>query len=790
MALDSPLTNQAGHCTLGALRDWWVKYRKKLHKTYVKTRIFNSMKYHFADLLLDTGRNQLSRGDEKIALPRLSYRVLHTLLEASPDMVSPDELVDRAWGSNRVVTPENINQRIMLLRQSLGDDAQHPRYVEAVRGQGFRLIPDVHRGESLAERRQKIPLLAGIGLFVVLAATLWLSWPERVEESRAEPRSASSTESLPEIDLQLGPVVAVLPFESMSDDAETRFIGEGVSEDIIHTLVQQTGLPVVARTSSFQFRGQNLDGREIGQRLNATHLLEGSVRRSDTQVRVTAQLIDAPSGMHLWSEQYDLPIGDLFLVQSDIAVAIVNRIKDQLQAQGETRIQDAISLQTMQPMGRATPAAYEAYLKGLQHRNRLLPDDIRAALDHFQQAAKLSPGFFPAWRALITTQLIAVSFPIYIDYELRAYQRIEGWLDIAEPLHPDQLVLKAVRSYLLAVKDLEWVAGMTGLEEILPRLVHDPLAQSMAGELYLVLEREQASRDHLERALELDPFSPNALQWLYWLNWITGHPEESLRLLEGDEYPYFMAVIAGLGYFVNGQTEALDTVLRKARQYVDDAHTPVKNTAILLDFLLDRYEDTLSSRKALFSRMWEVPVALMHTTGPTSADLFFTYGVDAIEQRQSGLLYFIYLNRNEERLQPLLQLARLDEVPEPSLRLNHPTPEEIEAVRASAVPMTIERLQQYEGVYYVGDYKLGRNSLHVTVKDGVLYCRQPGRWDGELVAIGEHTFTSLNFRGSNVEFVPNDQGQIDLVLWNRGSADYYGYRRPLPDTIYTRLDQD
>jgi len=287
------------------------------------------MKYSFADVLLDTGRRQLSRGGETIALPRLSYRVLCTLLEAAPDMVSPDELVDRAWGSNRVITPENINQRIMLLRQSLGDDAQHPRYVEAVRGQGFRMIPEVRLGETSAAPRRRFRLIAGIGLVIVVAAALWLAWPAPVRESTAESRSTSSAESLPEIDLQRGPVVAVLPFESMSDDAETRYIGEGVSEDIIHTLVQQTGLPVVARTSSFQFKDQNLDGREIGQRLNATHLLEGSVRRSDNQVRVTAQLIDVPSDMHLWSEQYDRPVEDMFMVQSDIAHAIVDRIKQQ-----------------------------------------------------------------------------------------------------------------------------------------------------------------------------------------------------------------------------------------------------------------------------------------------------------------------------------------------------------------------------------------------------------------------------------------------------------------------------
>jgi len=251
-----------------------------------------------------------------------------------------------------------------------------------------------------------------------------------------------------------------------------------------------------------------------------------------------------------------------------------------------------------------------------------------------------------------------------------------------------------------------------------------------------------------------------------------------------------MAILAGLGYFLAQQTESLDKALRTARQYVSDEHTPVKNEAILLDFLQGRYDDTLVSREALFSRMWEVPVNLLHTTGPPSVDLFFAYGDDAIEQRQSLMLYFIYLNRNEESFQPLLRQARLDEVPKPEVRLNSPTAEEIEALRASAIPLTAEQLQRYEGVYYAGDYKRGKNSIHVKVRDGVLFYEQPGIWGGELVATGENTFASLTFRGNTVEFEPNEQGQIDLAFWNMGSVKYYGYRRPVPESYRSQLEQD
>lgn len=181
------------------------------------------------------------------------------------------------------------------------------------------------------------------GLSVAATVIALLAWfiterftaPDNTSYNRF---SENIADQLPPIDLLQGPTVAVLPFLNIGNNPDNDYLSDGISEEIINALVQQTNLPVVAHTSSFQFKDQAMDSKEIGKRLNASHLLEGSVRKSGATIRITAQLIDAPTGFHLWSNQYDRSIDDLFVIQTEIAGSIVDKIKLQLDAQGEQRI--------------------------------------------------------------------------------------------------------------------------------------------------------------------------------------------------------------------------------------------------------------------------------------------------------------------------------------------------------------------------------------------------------------------------------------------------------------------
>jgi TolB-like protein len=183
------------------------------------------------------------------------------------------------------------------------------------------------------------------------------------------------------------PSIAVLPFASLSADADNEFFSDGISEEIINALGQIEGLRVAARSSSFSFKGKSIEVSDIARRLDVRHVLEGSVRRAGTRVRVTAQLVNAANGFQLWSERYDRQIADIFDVQDEIARAIVERLRVAFDADKSPRLVK-VTTNNME--------AYQEYLKGRAMLYRRGPW-IARALEAFQKAVTLDPGYAQAW---------------------------------------------------------------------------------------------------------------------------------------------------------------------------------------------------------------------------------------------------------------------------------------------------------------------------------------------------------------------------------------------------------
>jgi len=208
--------------------------------------------------------------------------------------------------------------------------------------------------------------------------------------------------------------IAVLPFVNMSSDTEQEYFSDGVAEEILNKLAQVQGLKVTARTSSFQFRGQNLDVPLIGERLHVAAVLEGSVRKSGEMLRITAQLIGTEDGFHLWSQTYDRRTDDIFTIQDEIAESIVDKLKVQLNLAPES----AVSVARIA----TTTEAYDLYLQGLHQLNTLFApgqentnmDAPAAALELFRRATVAAPDFAPAWagsaRALRLIALMGRAF--------------------------------------------------------------------------------------------------------------------------------------------------------------------------------------------------------------------------------------------------------------------------------------------------------------------------------------------------------------------------------------------
>ena len=183
--------------------------------------------------------------------------------------------------------------------------------------------------------------------------------------------------------------LAVLPFVNLSADKENEYFGDGLAEGILNALNRLPGLRVIARTSSFSFRGKEVDVREIGAKLNVEHILEGSVRKAGNRIRVTAQLVSAADGAHRWSERYDREMSDVFAIQDEICEAIVDKLRVELAA-GHTLVRRQTE----------NLEAYDLYLKARYQLFRFTPDGLAKSKEYFEQAIALDPNYALAWHGL------------------------------------------------------------------------------------------------------------------------------------------------------------------------------------------------------------------------------------------------------------------------------------------------------------------------------------------------------------------------------------------------------
>jgi TolB-like protein/class 3 adenylate cyclase/Tfp pilus assembly protein PilF len=355
--------------------------------------------------------------------------------------------------------------------------------------------------------------------------------------------------------------VAVLPFVNMSPDPENEFFSDGISEEIINALTRVDDLQVTARTSSFAYKNRNEDVREIAAGLGVGTVLEGSVRRLGNRVRITAQLIDAKDGYHLFSEVYDRSIEDIFETQDEIARTIVRRLERGLGDPG--RAQRSVDVPLISAHTHDTEA-YTEYLKGLFHWRQWTPDSVRKAIQHYERSAEMDPLCALPLTGLATAYtFLGAMGQVHPD---RAFPLAEAAarkaLEIEEDAGESHLALASVQlfyhwdfdaayrgfqralsltpgsaevhhiysMYLQAVGDLDG-----SLEEAGIALQLDPLSlpinQSVA-QAYLMSRRFDEALAQTKRILEMDPDFRSAIETLGWLHVLGGRFEEALEAFE------------------------------------------------------------------------------------------------------------------------------------------------------------------------------------------------------------------------------------------------------------------
>jgi TolB-like protein/DNA-binding winged helix-turn-helix (wHTH) protein/Flp pilus assembly protein TadD len=435
---------------------------------------------------VDLRAREVRKHGMRIRLQGQPFAVLAVLLESPGSVVTRDELQKRLWSSDTFVNFDHgLNKAINKLREALGDSAENPRFVETVARQGYRFLADVREidetpvptnppaipvvlpeakslqdGESPARADGRFPtrlvwLVAGVAALVIAAAALLLFIHK--------PATASARiQSL-----------AVLPFESISNDSSQEYFADGMTDQLIADLGQISALRVISRTSVMSYKHVHKPLPQIARELNVDAVVEGTVQRSGDRVRITAQLIEAAHDGHLWSKSYEGELRNTLELQSDVASTIANQINIKVAPQERSALENARQV---------NPEAYVSYLKGRFFWNKRTPDSLRTALAYFNQAVEEDPRYAQAYSGLSDT-----------------YALLGDWQYAV--MTPKDALPKAKAAALKAL-------------ELDPSLgeAHNSLAFSLDG---FDWDLNTAGRE-FQRAIELNPGYATAHHWYAW----------------------------------------------------------------------------------------------------------------------------------------------------------------------------------------------------------------------------------------------------------------------------------
>jgi TolB-like protein len=310
--------------------------------------------YIFEDYALDGNRRELRRGDELVAVEPQVFDLLQYLIRNRDRVVSKDDLIEEIW-QGRIVSDATLASRINAARNALRDNGVDQRLIRTMLRRGIRFVGDVQED-------------GGMEAVAGTVAPPCLSLPDR-------------------------PSIAVLPFSNMSGDPEQDYFADGMVEDIITGLSHVRWLFVIARNSSFTYKGRAVDVKQVGRELGVRYVLEGSVRKVGNRVRITGQLIDAEDGSHLWAERYDRDLTDVFAVQDEITISVVAAIEPNLRRAEIERVK------------RKRPDNLDAYdflLRALPDVYTFMPPGAAKGLQLLERALAIEPSYalahgFAAW---------------------------------------------------------------------------------------------------------------------------------------------------------------------------------------------------------------------------------------------------------------------------------------------------------------------------------------------------------------------------------------------------------
>jgi TolB-like protein/Tfp pilus assembly protein PilF len=439
--------------------------------------------YEFGDFRLLTAQRSLTaRSDGRpIELTQKGFDALRYFVQHPGELLDKSRLMAAVW-PNVVVEENNLNQVISALRRALGDGGAGRRFIVTVPGRGYQFVAPVREAPDSAPN------------------------PEPVVRADAGDRAS----------------IAVLPFASLSSDPEKDYFGDGIAEELIHLLARVPGLNVPARTSSFAYKGRNIDVRQIARELGVAMLLEGSVRSAGDSIRVTAQLVDAESGYHLWSQTFDRQFADVFRLQDELAGAIVQKLALNLGGPSRPLLQEDPPTRNV-----------DAYRRYLQARSLFLSrgltlDMIERMLGLLERSLALDPDFARA-HALRGTALgmqvqLGASGLQVLDEARREAER-------ALALDPELAAAHMLLGTLQAGR-CEWLEADASYRRAIALDPKEPQAYLMYSVYGLApAGRQRAAIEQAHRAYELAPAMVGAAVTLAGVHGLAAQDEEMTEYL-------------------------------------------------------------------------------------------------------------------------------------------------------------------------------------------------------------------------------------------------------------------
>jgi TolB-like protein/DNA-binding winged helix-turn-helix (wHTH) protein len=402
---------------------------------------------------LDAQAYKLRRAGRVLKLERIPLEILLLLIEQKGQIIAREQIVDRVWGKGAFLDTDNsINSAIRKIRQVLKDDAEQPRFIQTITGQGYRFIApvpeveqrlvaaDINAPQSPAPATLQTPLkrprrmrfiLAGALLTLLLATgAVWI-W------SRSRPQSPNRRLML-----------AVLPFQNLTGDSSQEYFSDGLTEEMITQLgnLDPKQLAVIARTSVMHYKNRSMPLEQIGRELGVQYLLEGGVRRDSDHVRITAQLIQVKDQTHLWARKYDRELSSLLVVQGEIAQEIADEIQLTL---GDHRAQTPNAASSLSPQ---VYQAYDLYLKGQYFLSKRTVSGLQQAIEYFQQATTKDPNYARAYAGLADSYALLTGYTAApsIEYMPRARAAALRALQI------DDKLPEAHTALALIVQNYDW----------------------------------------------------------------------------------------------------------------------------------------------------------------------------------------------------------------------------------------------------------------------------------------------------------------------------------------------